>query len=99
MTRAVDLAHYDPADRATQQDPHPWYAALRREAPVHYHEASGLYMVSTMKAVLEVLAQLWEAERAGADAAGAARQVFAGQFVVRAIWQSSIPDPRNIRVF
>ena len=57
MSRVVDLAHYDPTDRATQQDPHPWYAALRREAPVYFHEPSGLYMVSTMKAVLEVLAQ------------------------------------------
>ena len=32
------------------------------------------------------------------NAAGAARQVFAGQFVVRTIWQPSVPNPRDIRV-
>lgn len=57
MSRKVDLAQYDPMDRETQQDPYPWYAALRREAPVFHHEPSGLYMVSTMEAVLDVLAQ------------------------------------------
>ena len=54
---SVDLATYDPMERSTQQDPFPGYAALRREAPVFFHRASGLYMVSTMDAVLEVLGQ------------------------------------------
>lgn len=57
MNSLPDLSRYDPAAPATQQNPYPWYAALRREAPVFYHEASGLYMVSTMKAVMQVLAK------------------------------------------
>lgn len=57
MTESVDLATYDPMDRATQQNPFPAYATLRREAPVFRHPASGLFMVSTMDAVLEVLGQ------------------------------------------
>ncbi len=57
MSGAVDLSTYDPMERSTQQNPFPAYATLRREAPVFHHRASGLYMVSTMDAVLEVLAQ------------------------------------------
>lgn len=53
----VDLSIYHPMERATQQNPFPAYAALRREAPVFHHQSSGLYMISTMDAVLEVLGQ------------------------------------------
>ncbi|MEE3327306.1 MAG: cytochrome P450, partial [Myxococcota bacterium] len=55
MAQEVDLLTYNPLDRKAQQDPFPYYAALRKEAPVYHHKASGLYFISSMDAVLEVL--------------------------------------------
>jgi cytochrome P450 len=43
-------------DPATQQDPFPYYAALRRKAPV-YKGSGGMFFVSGHAAVLEVLGQ------------------------------------------
>ena len=56
MAEAVNLLNYNPIDRDAQQDPFPYYAELRKQAPVYRHEASGLYFISTMDAILEVLA-------------------------------------------
>ena len=52
----VDLRRYDPMEWSTQQDPFPWYAALHREAPVYKHEPTGMFFVSRLDIVLEVLA-------------------------------------------
>ena len=37
---------YDPFAPAVQADPYPLYAALRREAPVHYVESLDAYAIS-----------------------------------------------------
>ena len=52
----IDLSTYDPTDPATQQDPFPHYARLREEAPVFRHPTTGLFFVSSLDAVREVLA-------------------------------------------
>lgn len=41
---APDLAAFDPFDAGIQQDPHPWYARMRRDAPVHH--AGGVWLVT-----------------------------------------------------
>ena len=48
------LQRYDPMDPASQQDPFPHYARLRREAPVFRHR-SGLFFVSRLDTVKRVL--------------------------------------------
>jgi cytochrome P450 len=53
---SISLDGYDPMDPATQQDPFPYYEALRNEAPV-YQGPSGIYFVSRHDAVLDVLRQ------------------------------------------
>jgi cytochrome P450 len=53
----VDLANYHPMDPATQQDPFPYYARLRAEAPVFRHPALGIYFVSRLDTVRQVLAE------------------------------------------
>jgi len=53
---AIALEAYDPMDPATQQDPFPYYAALRRRAPVFRGE-NGMYFVSGHNEVHEVLRQ------------------------------------------
>jgi len=53
---AMELENYDPMAREVQQDPFPWYAALRERAPVFRHPRTGIFFVSTMQAVNEVLA-------------------------------------------
>ncbi len=50
------LDGYDPMDPTAQQDPFPYYQALREEAPV-YLGPNGMYFVSRHDAVLEVLEQ------------------------------------------
>jgi cytochrome P450 len=50
----IDLAHYDPMERSVQQNPFPYYAAMRREAPVFQHP-NGMYFVSTLDAINNVL--------------------------------------------
>ncbi len=52
----IDLQHYDPMQREIQQDPFPYYAALRREAPVFRHPATGIYFISRLDTVNEVFA-------------------------------------------
>lgn len=52
----ISLEGYSPMDPATQQDPFPYYAALRRKAAV-YQGADGMFYVSGHAAVLEVLQQ------------------------------------------
>ena len=51
----VDLSNYHPMDPATQQDPFPHYALLRSEAPVFRHPELGLYFVSRLDTVRQVL--------------------------------------------
>ncbi len=51
-----DLSNYDPMDPATQQDPFPHYALLRREAPAFRHPKTGLFFVSRLDTVRQVLA-------------------------------------------
>ena len=55
MSSAVDLTDYDPMRREVQQDPFPYYAALRREAPVFEHR-SGIYFVSKLDTVNRIFA-------------------------------------------
>ncbi len=52
---AVDYRRYNPFDPEMQQDPFPWYAALREHAPVWKHP-SGLVFVSRHSHVSQVLA-------------------------------------------
>lgn len=56
MTAVVDHERYDPFAPEMQQDPFPWYAALRRNAPVWTHPASGIVFVSRHVHVSQVLA-------------------------------------------
>lgn len=51
----IDLSTYHPMDREVQQCPFDHYAALRDESPVHFHEATGMYFVSRLDTVNEVL--------------------------------------------
>jgi cytochrome P450 len=51
----VSLEGYHPMDPAAQQDPFPYYAALRDQAPVW--ETGGMFFVSRHDAVSEVLRQ------------------------------------------
>jgi cytochrome P450 len=46
---------FDLFDRELQQEPHPHYAAMRAESPVHYVEANDLYLVVSNECVREVL--------------------------------------------
>jgi len=52
----LDLGTYDPMERSVQQNPFPFYAELRRRAPVFRHPKTGMYFISTLEAVNEVLA-------------------------------------------
>ncbi len=56
MSTAVDLNKYDPMARDVQQDPYPYYEALRRDAPVFQHPKSGIYFVSRLDTVNHVFA-------------------------------------------
>ena len=42
----VAIERYHPMDPVCQQDPFPYYAALRERAPVYLHPKSGIYFVS-----------------------------------------------------
>jgi cytochrome P450 len=57
MSQAVDLTSYDPMERSTQQDPFPYYAALRRDQPVYKHPRSGIYFISRMSTLSHVLSK------------------------------------------
>ncbi len=54
MTNVTSL-HYDPLAPAVQADPYPFYAALRREAPVHYLETWQAFAVSRHEDVRRVM--------------------------------------------
>ena len=56
MSTAIDLNDYDPMKREVQQDPFPYYAALRKEAPVFKHPATGIYFISRLDTVNQVFA-------------------------------------------
>ncbi len=51
----IDLDTYDPMDPAVQQCPFPHYAALREQAPVYRHPATGMFFVSRHDTVKQVL--------------------------------------------
>ena len=53
--RTIDLATYNPMAREVQQDPFPYYAALRDRSPVHRLGNSPVYCVSRMSTLREVL--------------------------------------------
>ncbi|MEM9034909.1 MAG: cytochrome P450 [Actinomycetota bacterium] len=52
---AIDLDSYNPMDREVQQCPFDHYAALRERAPVYKHPATGMYFVSRLETVKQVL--------------------------------------------
>ena len=52
---AVDLSSYDPMARDIQQNPYPYYAALREQSPVHRLGKSPVYCISRMSTLLDVL--------------------------------------------
>jgi cytochrome P450 len=56
VAAAVDFNRYDPFAPEMQQNPFPWYAALRESAPVWKHPASGIVFVSRHSHVSEILA-------------------------------------------
>ncbi len=56
MAAAVDFRRYDPLAPEMQQDPFPWYAALRAQAPVFRHPATGVLFVSRHATVCQVFA-------------------------------------------
>lgn len=56
MTPTVDHERYNPFDPEMQQNPFPWYAALREKAPVWRHPATGIVFVSRHGPVSQVLA-------------------------------------------
>jgi cytochrome P450 len=66
----VSLDGYNPMDPATQQDPFPYYEALRRKASVYPGE-NGMFFVSGHAAVLEVLQQPNTFSSQWANSAGA----------------------------
>jgi cytochrome P450 len=55
VAAAVDYTRYDPFAPEMQQNPFPWYAALRENAPVWKH-ASGIVFVSRHDHVSQILA-------------------------------------------
>jgi cytochrome P450 len=66
----ISLEGYSPMDPSTQQDPFPYYAALRKKASV-YPGAGGMVFVSGHAAVLEVLQQPNTFSSMWANSAGA----------------------------
>lgn len=56
MAAAIDYNRYDPFAPEMQQNPFPWYAALRENAPVWKHPATGIVFVSRHAEVSEILA-------------------------------------------
>ena len=56
MAAAVDFNRYDPFAPEMQQNPFPWYAALRESAPVWKHPGSGIVFVSRHSHLSRVLA-------------------------------------------
>jgi cytochrome P450 len=57
VAAAVDYNRYDPFAPEMQQNPFPWYAALRENAPVWRHPATGILFVSRHAAACRVFAE------------------------------------------
>ena len=53
----IDLTVYNPMDRVVQQNPFPFYAALRERSPVHQLPGTQLFCISRMSTVCDVLAK------------------------------------------
>jgi hypothetical protein len=53
--RTTSTTGYDPFDPAVQADPYPYYAAMRRDDPVHFVASLNAYVVSRHADVREVL--------------------------------------------
>jgi len=56
MSDVIDLDQYDPMERQVQQNPFPYYEALRRDAPIFRHPTTGIFFVSRLDTVNHVLA-------------------------------------------
>jgi cytochrome P450 len=56
LAAALDYNRYDPFAPEMQQNPFPWYAALRENAPIWKHPASGIVFVSRHEHVSQILA-------------------------------------------
>lgn len=56
VPRMKDVAEFNPLDPATVEDPYPFYAALRAQAPVYLVPGLGFAIASTYAAVLELIA-------------------------------------------
>jgi len=104
MTVDVDLANYDPMDRAVQQCPFPHYAALRAATPVFHHPQTGLYFVSrldTIKAVLRdtetFSSRFSNAPTTGSPAVRAALTELADQGVPRVETMLTLDPPMHTR--
>lgn len=52
---SIDLADFDPYGHAFQQDPYPWFEAMRERAAVHVHETTGLGFVTRYDLVTAML--------------------------------------------
>jgi cytochrome P450 len=57
MTASIDLQTYDPMEPSAQQNPFPFYAALREQAPVFRHPTTGIFFISRMDTLRAVLAE------------------------------------------
>lgn len=55
MRGTVDLTDFDPFGHDTQQAPHRFYAAMRRECPVFHHEETSLVFVTRHEDILRIL--------------------------------------------
>jgi cytochrome P450 len=69
---AVDLTAYDPMAKEIQQDPFPYYAALRARSPVHRLGQSNVYCISRMSTLRDVLGR---PETFSSEASNAATRV------------------------
>ncbi|MGV0738625.1 cytochrome P450 [Mycobacterium syngnathidarum] len=49
------IASFDPLNPQTMQQPHPWYQALRSQAPVHFVAERGMWFVTSRELVSEAL--------------------------------------------
>ncbi len=85
----VSLEGYDPTDPGAQQNPFPYYAALRDTAPV-WRGPTGIYFVSRHEAVREVLEQPRLFSSQWAHSAGPP-PIAAGDEKMKAIYASSYP--------
>lgn len=51
----VDLTKFDPFSETVQQNPIPWWRAMRAHGPVYHHESSGTYYAVSYDAVDEAV--------------------------------------------